>query len=119
MAQYLDLVGLPYRVGACGPDAYDCAGVCAEYLRRRGIELPDDAFCSPVQEYWGLRGSLADVKPQPDDVVLSLTEDGQLHVDVVLDTTTPMVLTSTRTRGVMVRRLFAIRNPIGVYTLDR
>jgi cell wall-associated NlpC family hydrolase len=37
-----DFVGLPYRAGARGPDAFDCYGIIAEvYLKMRGIVLPD------------------------------------------------------------------------------
>lgn len=35
-------IGLPYREGARGPDAFDCYGlVAAVYKAVRGIELPD------------------------------------------------------------------------------
>lgn len=35
-------VGLPYREGARGPDAFDCYGLVAAVLRAvRGVELPD------------------------------------------------------------------------------
>ncbi len=37
-----DFVGLPYREGARGPDAYDCYGLVAAVFRAlRGVELPD------------------------------------------------------------------------------
>lgn len=38
-----DLIGTPYRLGARGPDAYDCAGLVVECLRRMGIvmDIPD------------------------------------------------------------------------------
>ncbi len=35
-------IGLPYREGARGPDAYDCYGIVAAFLKAvRGVELPD------------------------------------------------------------------------------
>ena len=35
-------IGLPYREGARGPDAYDCYGlVAAVFATLRGIQLPD------------------------------------------------------------------------------
>ena len=35
-------IGLPYREGARGPDAYDCWGIVAEVLRAaKGWQLPD------------------------------------------------------------------------------
>lgn len=37
-----DFVGLPYREGARGPDAYDCYGLVAAVFRAlRGVSLPD------------------------------------------------------------------------------
>ena len=36
-----DYVGLPYREGARGPDAYDCYGIVAAVFAKRGITLPD------------------------------------------------------------------------------
>lgn len=37
-----DYIGLPYREGARGPDAFDCYGIVAAFYRAvRGIELPD------------------------------------------------------------------------------
>ncbi|MCA3575530.1 MAG: C40 family peptidase [Aestuariivirga sp.] len=35
-------IGLPYRDGARGPDAYDCYGIVAAVLKAvKGLELPD------------------------------------------------------------------------------
>jgi len=35
-------IGLPYREGARGPDAFDCYGIVAAVLRAaKGLELPD------------------------------------------------------------------------------
>lgn len=37
-----DWIGLPYRLGARGPDEFDCYGLCAEiYSEMYGITLPD------------------------------------------------------------------------------
>jgi cell wall-associated NlpC family hydrolase len=37
-----DFIGLPYREGARGPDAFDCYGLVAAVLRAvKGHELPD------------------------------------------------------------------------------
>lgn len=46
-----DFVGLPYREGARGPDAYDCYGLVAAVFRAiRGVELPDWYQGSPGQQ---------------------------------------------------------------------
>lgn len=42
MADLSPYVGIPYRIGARGPDAVDCAGLVMKFYRERlGIELPD------------------------------------------------------------------------------
>jgi len=40
MVDYSDLMDKPFRLGARGPDAYDCWGLCLEVGRRAGIEYP-------------------------------------------------------------------------------
>jgi cell wall-associated NlpC family hydrolase len=43
-----DFVGLPYREGARGPDAYDCYGLVAAVFRGlRGVDLPDWSQTTP------------------------------------------------------------------------
>lgn len=45
-----DLVGLPYRLGAAGPDAVDCWGLLRLACRRlHGVELPDLQGHDPAQ----------------------------------------------------------------------
>jgi cell wall-associated NlpC family hydrolase len=36
---YDDLIGLPYKLGATGPDEYDCFGIVMEVLARMGFPL--------------------------------------------------------------------------------
>lgn len=46
-----DFVGLPYREGARGPDAYDCYGLVAAVFRAvHGVELPDWYQDTPGQQ---------------------------------------------------------------------
>lgn len=116
MAAYLDLVGMPWERHATGPDAYDCAGVCAEYLRRLGREVHPEAFFSPDGGHWDHLGQLGEVELEPGDVVLSLNDE-ELHVEVRLATRDSLTLTATRTRGTLVRPSYSIGNPIGVYRL--
>lgn len=41
-------IGLPYREGARGPDAFDCYGLVAAVFRAvRGVELPDFYQAAP------------------------------------------------------------------------
>jgi hypothetical protein len=38
---YSDLSGKPFRLGARGPEYWDCWGLCCELGRRVGIEYPE------------------------------------------------------------------------------
>lgn len=37
----VDYIGIPYRDGARGPDAYDCYGLVRHLMALRGIDIPD------------------------------------------------------------------------------
>jgi cell wall-associated NlpC family hydrolase len=41
MADFSDLIGVPFAYGGRGPDALDCYGLVMECARRDGVELPD------------------------------------------------------------------------------
>jgi cell wall-associated NlpC family hydrolase len=41
----MDLLGIPFKRGARGPEAYDCYGLAREMFRRAGVVVPD--FKSP------------------------------------------------------------------------
>ena len=41
--EWADLLGKPFKLGARGPDAFDCYGLVMELGRRAGVELPDHA----------------------------------------------------------------------------
>ena len=44
-------IGLPYREGARGPDAFDCYGIVAAVLQAaRGVSLPDWYQGAPGQQ---------------------------------------------------------------------
>jgi hypothetical protein len=38
---HADLVGIPFRKGARGPNEYDCFGLLAEMYRRKGVAIHD------------------------------------------------------------------------------
>ena len=40
--EYLDLLGKPFQLGARGPKAFDCWGICLEVGKRAGILYPED-----------------------------------------------------------------------------
>lgn len=41
MAEYRDVIGVPFAYGGRGPDEFDCYGLVLEMSRRDGKELPD------------------------------------------------------------------------------
>jgi len=41
ITQLQDLIGKPYKLGARGPEEYDCWGLCMEVYARAGVRLPD------------------------------------------------------------------------------
>lgn len=47
--QVQDLIGKPYALGARGPDALDCWGLCMEVYARVGVRLPDYAAPTRAQ----------------------------------------------------------------------
>lgn len=82
-----DLIGKPYKIGARGPDAYDCAGLVVELLRRRNIHLgiPDTPTTGDAQLLVMtriLRTRWVDVE-QPYRGCVVLFDGG--HVGVMLD----------------------------------
>jgi cell wall-associated NlpC family hydrolase len=61
IADVQDLIGKPYQLGARGPDAFDCWGLCAEVYRRGGIVLPEfRAECMTHAQRAALVDDLAD-----------------------------------------------------------
>lgn len=48
---YDDLIGLPWELGANGPDTYDCWGLACEVLRRQGYELDDEIGEKWIRSY--------------------------------------------------------------------
>jgi cell wall-associated NlpC family hydrolase len=49
LAFYESLIGKPYRIGARGPEAYDCYGL-ARHIQQEmaAVEMPDVAFAEPT-----------------------------------------------------------------------
>lgn len=46
MADFSDLIGVPFEYGGRGPDKFDCYGLVMECARRDGVTLPDFGFAS-------------------------------------------------------------------------
>lgn len=49
-ADYIDLIGKPFKVGGRGPDSFDCYGLVMEIYRRMGIHLRDEATPESMKE---------------------------------------------------------------------
>jgi hypothetical protein len=47
-------IGKPFREGAYGPDAYDCAGLVYAFLRDSGKQVPDTFGCWNTDNYYTL-----------------------------------------------------------------
>ncbi len=86
----IDLLGVPFKRGGRGPDAYDCYGLVMEiYRRRRQIELPD--FVTPLSQ-----GRIATVmrenawrwkavEPRPEVLVFFRIDGLASHVGYALE----------------------------------
>ena len=53
-------IGIPYRLGACGPDRYDCSGFTLTVFREFGFDLPHNSCAQfrmsrPVESFSDLR----------------------------------------------------------------
>ena len=74
MPDMTDLVGVPFRYGARGPDAYDCYGLVLECARRAGVSLPDFGSASDQGVIAAMMGASlplwAEVPCRPGAVVL-------------------------------------------------
>jgi cell wall-associated NlpC family hydrolase len=109
--QLEDLIGKPYQLGARGPDAYDCWGLCVEIYRRGGRKLPDfvseDLSRSQIVRLMSAKA--------PDIATMRLIEPTDWcfacdvhkgHVGVVFDN---RVVHAARGLGVVVQRLADFR----------
>lgn len=47
MVEYVDLLGKEFKIGATGPDKYDCYHLYRELSKRVGVELP--LYISPTE----------------------------------------------------------------------
>lgn len=121
-AALLSLVGKPYRLGASGPDEYDCVGL----LRRVGEELGwaallpptpahDDASLRVVVSLYaagerdGQRAWVEIPQPRHGCLVLMGRADRSVHAGVWLREEGGLVLHASDPHGVTVDRVMALR----------
>lgn len=83
------LIGKPYRLGAAGPDEFDCIGLVRYYFKERhGLDLPDYHLSSNLSLLAFTRATgwvRQQGSPENDDVLLIENLNGR-HVGVVVNT---------------------------------
>lgn len=129
--QFLDLVGLPWSPDGSDPKkGVSCLWVVREALERlRGPiadgALPRGALSSEEAarwaergggEHWEMVGEHWRCASRLGDVLLTETGDGP-HVAVVVEEREGLVLTATRSRGVIIRKARLTAGPLRVYRL--
>lgn len=127
-----DLIGTPYKLGANGPDRYDCGGLLECVLIRLGLiddAYPDqpalDADGAHELGRWvdGWRSRLHRVGRGPENAGaagdFTLSDPGRTgigtHVSVLVDPTRRVWLTATKRDGVRTITERAITRPISTY----
>lgn len=108
-----DLVGLPYRDGGRGPDAYDCYGLVIEIFRRAGKSMPDLRYADHDP---GIAGAVIDGlplretgRPPREMDVIEMVHRGELHVGVAIN----------GREFIHATRLGVRVSPIGLYPVRR
>lgn len=106
--EYGDLIGVPFRFGGRGPDAYDCYGLVMEMSERAGSPLPDFGFSSDQALISSMMGvtmpQWQEVKRDPGAVALLRVGHFISHVGFMLDHDR-MIHTWDKSGGVTVQRI--------------
>lgn len=105
-AEVRSYIGLPYRLGADGPDAYDCRGLVCVVLRRHfGREVPSLPVGPELAALWtenmGARVWETVSEPEVGDAVV-LRGGNDPHVGVYLEVGGPGVLHALAAAGQVV-----------------
>lgn len=85
------LIGKPYKLGACGPDAFDCIGLVRYYfLHRHGLALPDyqlvaDGSAELLAFIRATRWRRVQGEVQDEDVVTMENFQGK-HIGIAIET---------------------------------
>lgn len=118
--KYIDLLGSPWLVGSADPEkGMDCAGVVGCILKRLGHVRDADVFSKEdTSEGASLFARIGDTwKAATDegDVIVSLAEEGQQHVSVMIRPEENLALTSAKRVGVVAVRSWSIQDVQAVY----
>lgn len=127
---YRDLMKKPWRLGARGPEFFDCVGIAIEARKRYELEVVPGMF---PEDYATEDDALALVRAHPGswqrigdgvfhateigDIVETLHHDGTHHVSTLIQNRSPKrFLTTSRPSGcIVVRALDLQPYCIGVY----
>jgi cell wall-associated NlpC family hydrolase len=120
---YDDLIGAPFRLGARGPDAFDCYGLVMELMRRAGASVPDYRSPQVMEEVAASIGRQmphwTPCEPEPGAVATIRLGEHISHVGIVLPFDR-MIHSWERSGGVCVERLHTWRRLItGYYRFQR
>ena len=123
------LLRKPWRLGARGPDAFDCVGIAIEARRAFGLPVVEGMF---PEDYQSQDEALEQVRQQPGrwvrvgngvyqasrvgDVVETVVADGQHHVSTLIQVEPKLFLTTNEKHGCCVVRSAQLKeHAIGVY----
>lgn len=86
--EWSDLIGVPFELGARGPNSYDCYGLLSEVYKRLGVAIPDLKSPKSGVLITALATSEAarvwvEVEPKPHVTALIRTPSS-LHVGLLL-----------------------------------
>lgn len=110
-----DIIGVRWVAHGRDKKGIDCAGVAALVLARLGFKVPSSAWTWSGSDQWIHVGEDAGDASELGDVIVSKTEDGVLHVSVLVDKATRACATASRELGCVLTRYWAIQGVVGVY----
>lgn len=109
-----DLIGIPFKYGARGPDEYDCYGLIQHLLlREQNIKVPDYlGYDGPktVMGYFHSALPMWEKIPLQAGGILLFRVPGQFHVGYVLDDCRTFIHSWEQSGGVCIERLSQWQN---------
>jgi cell wall-associated NlpC family hydrolase len=104
--EYADLIGVPFKKAARGPDSFDCYGLVREMCRRAGKDVPNYPTHSSLEtENAQILSGMEEWKPTTEKpgAVAVFRVMGKLHVGYILPYG-KMIHAWERSGGVIVER---------------
>ena len=114
------LVGLPYQVGAAGPDAFDCWGLlCYIYKEQLGVELDryphlnffsKKDFMRQIESAVSIGGDWEELRKPTNLCAVGLSANNRIHhIGIYLSNDSGCILHSKAGPGVIIQSLASIR----------